>query len=110
MLTNSFGTLMSRQPAGGQGRLSSGAHIPEKSGLPSVVLGAGASRFGVPLALRGTPAVGYFSHCANADVAIVQHSAVPASVTITPKRRFLVLVRALVIAASSLHSDTPPAT
>src|SRR5205814_8840240 len=103
MLTNSFGTLMSRQPAGGQGRLSSGAHIPEKSGLPSAVLGAGASRFGVPLVLRGTPALGYFSHCATTDVAIAQHSAVPARVTIVRERRVLVLVGALVIAASSLH-------
>src|SRR5436190_20806963 len=87
MLTNSFGTLMSRQPAGGQGRLSSGAHIPEKSGLPSGVLGAGASRFGVPLLLWGAPAVGYFSHCASTGVEIAQNSAAAARVAREPERR-----------------------
>src|SRR5215813_12633280 len=38
--------------------------IPDKSGLPSTVRGAGAVRFGLPLAVRGMPGVGYFSHCA----------------------------------------------
>src|SRR4249919_1689928 len=38
--------------------------IPEKSTLPSAVRGAGASRFGFPSAVRGTPAVGYDGHCA----------------------------------------------
>src|SRR5713101_943003 len=101
MLTNSCGTFMSRQPSGGQGLLSSGAHIPEKSGLPSAVLGTGASRFGVPLVLRGAPAVGYFSHCANTGVEIAQNSAAPARVMIEPERRFLVFMGTLVIAASS---------
>src|SRR5207247_10100115 len=38
--------------------------IPDKSGLPSAVRGAGAARLGLPSALRGVPGVGYFSHCA----------------------------------------------
>src|SRR5436190_13135843 len=101
MLTNSFGTLMSRQPPGGQGRLSSGAHIPEKSGLPSVVLGAGASRFGVPLLLWGAPAVGYFSHCASTGVEVAHNSAAAAKVAREPERRILVFEATLVITASS---------
>src|SRR6266705_3532317 len=42
--------------------------IPDKSGLPSAVRGAGAARFGLPFALRGMPGVGYFSHCAASVV------------------------------------------
>src|SRR4051812_6231788 len=38
---------------------------PVKSGLPSGVRGAGADRFGLPSAVFGTLAVGYFSHCAE---------------------------------------------
>src|SRR2546425_423582 len=41
--------------------------IPDKSGLPSAVLGVGASRIGSPLAVRGTPGVGYLGHCAESD-------------------------------------------
>jgi hypothetical protein len=33
------------------------AHKPDKSGLPSAVLGAGAARFGLPSGSRGTPGV-----------------------------------------------------
>src|SRR5579883_2470991 len=33
-------------------------HIPEKSGFPSAVRGAGAARLGFPSGVRGTPAVG----------------------------------------------------
>src|SRR5881396_788412 len=43
--------------------------IPDKSGLPSAVRGAGAARLGLPSALRGVPGVGYFSHCAVSGVA-----------------------------------------
>ena len=56
---------MSAQPIAGHGRLCSMSHMPEKSGLPSAVRGAGALRFGFPFANRGTPAVGYFSHWAD---------------------------------------------
>src|SRR6516165_7953463 len=65
MLTNSCPTCMSAQPPGGQGRLCSMSHIPERSGLPSAVRGAGALRSGRPSDVLGTPAVGYFSHCAE---------------------------------------------
>src|SRR5436190_12251293 len=37
---------------------------PEKSILPSGVLGAGPSRTGLPSGVRGTPGVGYDGHCA----------------------------------------------
>jgi hypothetical protein len=43
---------------------SAACQIPEKSGLPSAVLEAGAAGLALPSAVRGTPAVGYFSHCA----------------------------------------------
>src|SRR4051794_35598136 len=39
--------------------------MPEKSGVPLGVRGAGALRFGLPSAVLGTPAVGYFNHCAD---------------------------------------------
>src|SRR5204862_2773725 len=44
------------------------SQIPEKSGLPSAVRGAGADRSTIPSAFRGTPAVGYFNHCAALSV------------------------------------------
>ena len=39
--------------------------IPEKSGLPSAIRGGGADMFTLPSAVCGTPAVGYFNHCAD---------------------------------------------
>src|SRR5919197_6261059 len=44
------------------------SQIPEKSGLPSAVRGAGADRSTIPSAFRGTPAVGYFNHWAALGV------------------------------------------
>jgi hypothetical protein len=41
--------------------------LPEKSGLPSAVRGAGAVKSGLPSAVLGTPAVGYGGHCAEGD-------------------------------------------
>src|SRR2546427_10071171 len=61
---------MSGQPSGGHGLLCSISQIPDKSGCPSMDRGAGALRFGEPLAVRGTPAVGEFNHCARAGAAI----------------------------------------
>src|SRR5881397_3746325 len=43
--------------------------IPERSGLPSDVRGAGASRLGCPLGNLGTLGVGRDGHCARALVA-----------------------------------------
>src|SRR5206468_5637295 len=40
---------------------------PERSGLPSAVLGAGALRFGRPSGNLGTAGVGYDGHCAESD-------------------------------------------
>src|SRR6266850_41375 len=42
--------------------------MPDRSGLPSAVRGAGATRLGVPSARRGVPGVGYLSHWAAAVV------------------------------------------
>src|SRR5438045_9740188 len=39
--------------------------MPERSALPSAVLGAAAARFGAPEAVFGTPVDGYFTHCAR---------------------------------------------
>src|ERR1039457_6480557 len=46
--------------------------IPERSGLPSSVLGAGAARLGFPSGNRGIPEVGEFSHCAERGEEITQ--------------------------------------
>src|SRR6516162_8060570 len=43
--------------------------IPERSGFPSAVRGAGAGRFGFPSGFRGTPASRNAGHCANAGSA-----------------------------------------
>src|SRR6516164_10419629 len=40
------------------------SHRPVRSGWPSAVRGAGASRFGFPSAVRGMPRVRYCAHCA----------------------------------------------
>src|SRR5690348_9336709 len=42
--------------------------IPEKSGLPFAMRGAGADMSTLPPAFRGTPAVGTFTHCAAKGV------------------------------------------
>src|SRR2546428_8112885 len=44
--------------------LLSGSQIPERSGLPSGSLGAGAERFGLPSGVRGIFAGGTFAPCA----------------------------------------------
>jgi hypothetical protein len=51
-----------------------GIHSPEMSGLPSAVFGAGAVRFGLPSAVRGIPAVGYFNHWGADEAAITNAS------------------------------------
>ena len=71
-------TSESESPLLGQLALSV-SQIPEKSGVPSGVRGAGAEELNLPLAVRGTPAVGYFSHWANTVV----HERVTASVMST---------------------------
>src|SRR4029450_13938774 len=42
--------------------------MPEKSGFPPRVRGVDAVRLTLPSRVRGTPAVGYFNHCANEGV------------------------------------------
>src|SRR5436305_12290764 len=64
MSTNSWLTTMSLEAAGRHARLSSGFQMPDKSGLPSAARGAGAPRSTAPVFVRGTPAVGYLTHCA----------------------------------------------
>src|SRR5207249_2190803 len=54
----------SSQPSGAQGRVRSATHTPERSGVPSAVFGAGALMSGDPAGVRGTPALGYCTHCA----------------------------------------------
>src|ERR1700674_1304460 len=44
-----------------------GFQIPERSGLPYGIFGAGAVRFGLPSAVRGTLGVLLVSHCAEAE-------------------------------------------
>src|ERR1700736_3113414 len=47
---------------------------PERSGLPSGVLGAGAVRLGLPSAVRGIPGVLRCSHCAGAATGVAHTS------------------------------------
>src|SRR5215831_8244230 len=47
---------------------------PDKSGLPSAVLGAGASMFTWPLGRCGTAGLGRFSHCARAAGARIMNA------------------------------------
>jgi hypothetical protein len=41
--------------------------IPEKSGLPSAIRGAGADMFTLPSAFRGIPGDGYLNHWAETE-------------------------------------------
>src|SRR2546425_7725463 len=50
--------------------------IPERSGLPSGVRGAGAFTSGWPVAVFGTRGVGYAADCADSDVEIAARIAV----------------------------------
>src|SRR5262245_24807534 len=50
-----------------RGKVMTFCHRPERSGLPSAVLGAGPVRLGWPSAVLGTPGVGYEGHCAAID-------------------------------------------
>src|SRR5665213_133136 len=47
----------------------SGSQMPERSGLPSAVFGAGAARSTLPSAGRGRPGVLKSIHCADAGAA-----------------------------------------
>jgi hypothetical protein len=51
--------------------------MPERSGLPSGVFGAGAARFGFPSAVRGVPAAGYFNHWAEAGAEVEDRRTAP---------------------------------
>src|SRR5437763_119039 len=59
--TPSAARLFSHRPLGV-------SQIPDRSGLPSGVLGVAAVRLGWPPAPRGMPGVGYEIHCADAEV------------------------------------------
>jgi hypothetical protein len=64
--------------------------MPDKSGLPSAVLGAGALRFGWPLGVLGIPGVGYFNHWAPKGTASGAHTAI-ATMKTTTTMRFIIL-------------------
>jgi hypothetical protein len=51
-------------PAAAPSRQPRFSQTPERSGLPSGVLGTGAVRFTLPSAVRGTPVSGRFAHWA----------------------------------------------
>jgi hypothetical protein len=72
MFTNSLELGMSGQPSGGQGAVFSASQIPERSGLPSAVVGVGAPKLGNPLGVLGTPVVGYFSHWLESSAGIAK--------------------------------------
>jgi hypothetical protein len=49
--------------------------MPDRSGLPSAVLGAGAPRLGAPAGVLGTPGDGYFTHCPRAGEDVITSAA-----------------------------------
>jgi len=67
------------------------SHMPDRSGFPSAARGAGAVRFGLPSAVRGTLGSRGFAHWAGAGEA-VRSSRIPEQ----PKTRRNVM-------ASSIH-------
>src|SRR5258705_3904349 len=60
--------------------------MPERSGLPSAVRGAGALRFGLPSAPFGTPGFECSAHCADSDA---EKAATMAADTTTVNDRFM---------------------
>jgi hypothetical protein len=56
--------------------------MPEKSGLPSAVRGAGAFMSGLPSRVLGTPAVGYVTHCAYREAGSTTRDATSAKVRV----------------------------
>src|SRR5438477_1585164 len=62
-------------------------HVPDTSGLPSAVRGAGAVRFGLPSAVRGIPGVGCFSHWAPRGALIIRTNSVTIARFIRPPLR-----------------------
>src|SRR5262245_30368917 len=93
------------------------SQMPEKSGRPSAILGAGAERFGLPSGNRGMPAVGCLTHCAL--VAAVSDTRT-AMVTSAGRRVMSVLLRVRISRARRFAFDatdrqgsrllTPPRT
>src|SRR5262249_48247256 len=65
--------------------------MPDKSGLPSAVRGAGAERFGLPSGKRGTPGVGWLIHCCAIAGADNAHTSSAAAIPMS--RAFIVSLR-----------------
>src|SRR5678815_3456387 len=61
--------------SGGHGRWLSASQIPEKSGFPFVVFGAGAATLTDPLRSRGTLGVGWSNHWADTLVVTTETAA-----------------------------------
>src|SRR6266436_1086793 len=85
--------------------LSAACQIPERSGLPSDALGAGAIRLGLPSGVRGVPGSGRLSHCARATPAI-PNSMVIATIKATIKvcKRFAARVGKVISDASNSNA------
>jgi len=61
------------------------SHMPERSGLPSAVRGAGPRRSTLPSAVRGAPGVGGFTHWASRSGAVTRIKASADIRCTTPK-------------------------
>jgi hypothetical protein len=87
------------------------SQIPERSGLPSAVLGAGASKSGLPSAVLGTPAVGWGGHCPHSATALANTIARVFIVTDYPAKCAFTHRLALVFPSGSTTSRfaLPPA-
>src|SRR5439155_8475044 len=88
----SMQSLPSRR-LGGHGSGLSASQMPEKSGFPSRVRGAGALRFGAPEARRGTPGVSILNHCA--DTGAVSSASTPAIAAARVMARHLTAISAV---------------
>ena len=58
-------------------------HVPEKSGFPSGIRGAGAFRSGLPSAVNGVGNARYSCHCAETVIERAAESAAPARIFAT---------------------------
>src|SRR6185369_5116889 len=83
------------------------SQIPERSGLPSAVRGAGAFRFGFPSAVFGTPGVGCSGHCAHSVTALANTITKAFIVTDYPAKCALTHRLALLFRAASTTSRSP---
>src|ERR1700674_4352685 len=81
-----------------------GSQIPDRSGWPSGVRGAGADRFGLPSGPRGIERAGTFTHCAYPGVQIKSRIATDAAIP----SELLRLSRVFIFWPRKFNKDSKP--